>query len=353
VIAGAALWLAMACPAVDPEPGTPGETMVAPLASAEAQARNGEGKRLYRDGHFAEARAHYAAALAADPGFLAPALNRACALAREERFDEAATEAAALIRRAFIPWGREVLEAADLAALHDRPQMAIIRTALADSQRSWGGALAGSLLFVARTRPPVRLEGEGVLVLGLAQELHAFDPASARYRQVTAEDGRVLAFVRSDDGRTVVYLRGDKLVRQGGNSALRGLTIRRLDLPTMAPGPPLAIDGDVAAVDLAAGPGSLVELHVTPASGPPRAFRFAAALVPAPLTPLRTAVHLTAGGVAATELRHRSGGCQLRARDDRAGEVPAIEVVGPGGHLRLAARFGAGLAGLPFPASKR
>jgi hypothetical protein len=351
IVTGAALFLA-ACPALTPVDGAPGDAAVAPISSREAQARNAEGKRLYRDGHFAEARARYAGALASDPGFLAAALNSACALARQERFDEAAAEAAALVRRAFIPWGREVLEAADLAPLHARPQMAMVRAALAEGAASWGASLAGSLFFVARTRPPVRLAGQGVLMLGLAQEIHAYDPATGRYRQVTADDGRVLAFARSDDGRTLFYLRGDKLVRDGGRAALRGLAVRRLDVPTMSLGAPLPIEGDLSAVDLAVGTGGQALLRVVSGDGASHGYRVAAALVPAPFLATGPVVHLTAdAGVASTRVT-MAGACRLRAADERGGDLPAVRVSGAAGRLTLSARFGAGLAGLPFPSDR-
>src|SRR5205814_5523654 len=114
--------LVAACPLLAPAAGAPGSAAVVHNPTAAAMALNNEGKALYRQGRWTEARGKYQAALAADPDWLAPVLNAACALARQERFPEAAAEAAALVRRGFVPWGREVLEAADLAALHVRPE---------------------------------------------------------------------------------------------------------------------------------------------------------------------------------------------------------------------------------------
>jgi len=75
---------------------------------------NREGKALYRDGRFAEARAKYQRAKELDPDFFAPWLNLACTYAREDRFAEATEQAVALIRHAYVPGAREVMEAADL-----------------------------------------------------------------------------------------------------------------------------------------------------------------------------------------------------------------------------------------------
>ena len=52
-----------------------------------------------------------------DPDFLGPWLNLACAYAREDHFAEATEQAVALIRHAYVPGAREVMEAANLGAL--------------------------------------------------------------------------------------------------------------------------------------------------------------------------------------------------------------------------------------------
>jgi hypothetical protein len=126
-VTAAFLASAAACPVARLVPGSPGEATVAPAPDPAAQALNAEGKQLYRDRRWEEARTRYRAAASKDPTFHAPSLNAACALARQERFAAAADEAAALVQRAYVPWAREVLEAADLAALHVRPEMAGLR----------------------------------------------------------------------------------------------------------------------------------------------------------------------------------------------------------------------------------
>jgi hypothetical protein len=354
-----ALVLAAGCPVLAPAPGAAGDTAVSPVPAADAIAFNNAGKTLYRQRDWSGARAKYRAALEADPEFLAPALNAACALAREERFAEAAREAAALIRRAYVPWGREVMEAADLAVLHVRSEMRDIRTALTEAGPAWGQSLLDGLFFVARTRPAVALEGQGVLVLSLHQELHAWLPGSGRYRQVTSEDGRVLAAVRSEDGRTVVYVRAGKLLRSpGAPPALRALTVRRLEVPTMTLGPPLVLAGDVEEVALwpvRAG----AELRVRRAGAAPEILRLAGGdvLLPRPAlsaeAQLGRPVRLTARGV--TELAQVAGParCAYRAGDERpANGAARVRVQAGKKSVVLAAPLGAGLFGLPFPGQK-
>jgi hypothetical protein len=346
--------LVAACPVLAPASGGEGTSAVVHAPTAEAMALNGEGKALYRQGRWAEARAKYQAAGAADPEWPAPALNAACALARQERFADAAAEAAALIRRAYVPWGRETLEAADLATLHVRPEMSLLRTAAAEAARAWGAALANGLLFVARTRPPVKLEGEGVLVLGLNQELFAWLPGTGRYRQVTADDGRVLAAVPAADGRSVVYVRAGKLVRDPqAPPRLRGLALRRVDLATMASGAPVEVQGDVEELSLWPGRAGAVEMRVRSAEGSRGYQLIGEALSPvAALSPEARAHHpvrLTAAGVDDRGPVSGAPTCPFRASGETpAGKPPRVRVTVGKKSIVLDAPLGAGLHGLPF-----
>src|SRR6185503_20995344 len=85
-----------------------------PFKAPEPKATelNAAAKLLYRQGKWEEARTQYRAALTADAAFLAPRLNIACAFVRQERFAEATAEVRDLVERAYVPWAREVLEAA-------------------------------------------------------------------------------------------------------------------------------------------------------------------------------------------------------------------------------------------------
>jgi hypothetical protein len=185
---------------MQPAPNAPGLTAVAKLPAAEAMRLNSEGKQLYRQERWDEARAKYRAALAADPDFLGAQLNVACSFSRQGRYAEAADEAAALIRRAFVPWNREVSEAADLGILQDQDVYAKVRAARSEAALSYGKLVRDGVFFVARTKPPLSVAGRGILVLGLNQELFVWIPETGRYLQVTAEDGRVLAYAVSPTG---------------------------------------------------------------------------------------------------------------------------------------------------------
>lgn len=349
------------CPCAQPAPSAPGTPEPFRRPDATAFALNREGRDLYRMRRWEEARVRYRAALTRDPAFRGPRLNVACAYAQEQRYAEAVREAADLVERDFVPGAREVMEAADLAPLHARPEMATLKAAIARAGRIWGAPLPEAVLFIARVEPAVRLPGRdvaGVLYLGLHQEIFAWVPAWGRYRQVTAEDGRVLTFVRSADGRRVTYVRAGKLVRTPGRQdALRGLTLRTLDLPTMTLGPVVPLPGDVVRLELwegADGP----HLRLTEADGPGRAYRVAATgLDPAPDTSKRNRnterVVLGGSGVLAAPQQQGSGPeCVFVARNarPRPGQAPAAEIAPRRGRpFRLTAPLGAALRGLPFP----
>ena len=64
------------------------------------------------------------------------------------------------------------------------------------------------MLFVGRARAPLRIPatGPGFFILNPHQEIYAFLPATGRFRQLTNEDGRVLALLRTTDRRRIVYV---------------------------------------------------------------------------------------------------------------------------------------------------
>jgi TPR repeat len=356
-----ALLFLAACPAAQPDSDSLGPAQVAHLPPQEAMNLNREGKALYRDGRFAEARAKYQRAKELDPDFLAPWLNLACAYAREDRFPEATEQAVALIRHAYVPGAREVMEAADLGALQIRPQeLAKLKSALAQAATEWSQAAQPGFFFVGRTQPPVKLQGQGILVLATNQEIYAWLPRSGRFLPLTAEDGRVLAFVKSPDGRRIVFVRAGRLVRGAGQAdLLRGLSVRQLDLASMVLGPVVAIAGDVRQLTLWPAGRDSVELEVAGVAGVSSKFQFdGEKLQPAQTIHRRfsAGVHpvvLTAAGVAPTSRVVSDAGCGFSAHDEIDGNgLPGIRIsVRAGKDFFLDARYGAALDGLPFPDS--
>lgn len=350
------LWLA-ACPSPTAAAEGQGRAGIGvPVASA-AMDLNREGKALYRDGRFTEARAKYSQALAADSDFLAAWLNRACALARQENFEQATQEAAALIRHAYVPWGREVMEAADLGALQIRPQwMSALQSTLAEAAPAWGKAVQAGVLLVGRSEPPVKLQGQGVLVLRLNQEVYAWIPPTGRFLQVTSEDGRVLAFARSQDGRKLVLLLAGRLLRTpGAPDLLRGLGVRELDLDRMVSGPVVKLPSDAREVSFWPATGTTI-LRVTGPLGSSGLFRFdGKSLEPAgsgfsrPLPGARV-VRLTNRGVLAPASQEANADCGFSISDELDPKASRVRVQPRKGKpFFLDARYGAGLAGLPFP----
>jgi hypothetical protein len=214
---------------------------------------NAAGLVPYRQGRWDEARAQYRAALAADPEFLAPKLNIASSFVRQERFGEATAEVVSLLDRAYVPWARQIREAADLGALKTRPEMKQIEAAMAASAARWGEGLDASVLFVARVRPPLHIpDGPGVFILNPRQEVWAYSPRTHRYRQLTTEDGHVVALARSRERRRILYVTAEKLVRgsRPDDVALRGVAVHELTLATMAVSPPARLETDVRRLEI-------------------------------------------------------------------------------------------------------
>jgi hypothetical protein len=344
--------------AVTPGPGVADPFHVAAPAAAQL---NADGKVLYRQGRWDEARAKYRAAEAADPDFLAPALNVACSFVRQERFDEAVAEAKRLLERAYLPWSQEIFDAADMGALKVRPEGKGLRAALEAGRLHWADGLAGDLIFIARTRAPLKLGGGpavagAALVLGTRQEVFAWSPRTRRYRQLTSEEGRVLAVARSTDGRRIAYATAEKLIRgeDGEAAALRGVVVKELDLGTLAPLGLGVVTGDVRRLDIVAlGPAGFG--YRVERAGAPFTFRLAdGRLDVAPVAKgAPAAVTLTAKGVAPRPKAVRSAGdCAAIVTDVVAADGSRRVHVQPARSKLNAAilggPFGAGTFGLPL-----
>jgi hypothetical protein len=352
--------LAASAPPCLPATPAPGLGVVDPFHAPEPKATelNSAGKSFYRDGKWEEARIEYRAAEKADPTFLAPRLNVACSFVRQERFAEATVEVEALLSRAYVPWAREVLEAADLGALKPRPEMARIRQAMAAAATAWGADLDGAVLFVGRARAPLRIPptGAGFFIMNPHQEVYAFLPTTGRFRQLTNEDGRVLAMLPAPGRRRILYVTADKLIRGAKevDLALRGVAITELTLATMTAETPVRIQGDVRRLEIGSvGAMTLVKIDGDKMSG---VFRLGekGALEPLPPKPgWHGAVVLTPRGAdpASAPVAAVSGGCRASAREAAAPGKPRTVVVSAPARppRRIGEQFGAGLTGLPLP----
>lgn len=318
---------------------------------------------LYRQGRWDEARAQYRAAEAADPSFLAPALNVACSYVRQERFAEAMGEALRLLDRGYVPWASEILSAADLGALKVRPEMEQLRRAMDDSRRRWAEGLPDDLLFVARLRAPLKIAGDasGVNVLGPRQEVFAWSPRTLRYRQITTEDGRVVGLARSPDRRKIAYVTAEKLVL-GADAppALRGLVITELDLPTLTRTERAAVEGDVTRLEVRARGGAFtyraLRTNETPLTFVLAEGKILGRSVPpvqrGPQGSKPVAV-LSGRGTDPVVRTPLPGDCRGASRDTVASpDTPRFVEVTPAGQRRrliLGQTHGAGHTGLPIP----
>jgi hypothetical protein len=351
---------ALGCPPSKPTAG-PGVADPFRAPAPQATALNAAAKVLYRQGKWEEARTEYRAAEAADPTFLAPRLNLACSYVRQERFEEAVTEVRALIARAYVPWSREVLEAADLGALKLQPQMAELERALATGAAAWGAGLDESVIFVGRLRAPLHVppDGAGEFILNPHQEVFAFTPSTGLYRQLTAEDGHVVAAAVAPDRRRIVYVTAGKLLRGAKPDAvaLDGVAVCGLTLATMTTDPAIPIAGAVRRLEITGMPhGFAYRVEGERTNG-----RFVVGATgtlvplggakPSALLPGVPLAILTASGAMPAASVAVPGSCPVVARDRKSvGGGRAVDLAAKGQAPRtIGGPFGAGLSGLPLP----
>lgn len=209
---------------------------------------------------------------------------------------------------------------------------------------------------------PLRIpeQGDGVFILNPHQEVYAFIPETGRFRQLTAEDGRVLAFVRSKDRRRITYATADKLVRGPGAAVvLRGVSLHELTLATMTAAPPIPIEGDVRRLEMTASGAFAIQSDKL-AGVYARGGDKGATLVPRRESVRGGAVLTPAGAsavkaVPASRLGQKEGAsraaCRVAAAEvETPGKLRAVVVSMPGRPpRRIGDSFGAGLAGLPIP----
>jgi hypothetical protein len=322
---------------------------------------NADALTFYRQGRWDDARAKYRAALAADPDFLAPAMNIACSYVRQEHFAEAMTEVRSLLTRAFAPWNDEILTAADLGALKVGALGKDLRALLEEGRRRWAEGLEHDVLFVARTRAPLGIARDaravtGTFVLGPRQEVFAWSPRTQRYRQLTTEQGRVLALGRSRDGRRMAYVTAEKLVlAEGAAPQLRGVVLKEMDLGTLTVLAETKVAADLRRVEIVPVPTGFVfridGVTTRPATYAIRDGQLQPAV--APRAAQSTCV-LTGSGAAATlKPVPFPAGCAGAVRDGKSRTpktIAEVQVVGrPAGSAGISGPFGGGLCGLPLP----
>jgi hypothetical protein len=224
---------------------------------------------------------------------------------------------------------------------------------------AWGADLDDALVFIGRMRAPLRIPsaGAGFFILNPHQEVYAFLPATGLFRQLTNEDGRVLAMLRTPDRRRVVYVTAEKLIRgaKDDDLALRGVANGELTVATMATEPPIPVEGDVRRLELATvGAMTTFKIDGDRVSGTfRRGDRGTLESLP-PRSSRRGGVVVTARGAEAVPdaapISDRPG-CRATARElNAAGKPRTISVAAPGRPARVIGdAFGAGLAGLPIP----
>ncbi len=357
-LAGWAMTAAQAvCP---PPPGQPeangfarGWPSSAPQPSEAALRLNLDAAALYKQRNYKAAAAKYRQADDIDPQFLAPRLNLAGLLVRQDKHAEAAAVLKTLLHDGFVPWHQQAREATDLAALWARQSETQLTAAVASAAAGWGADVMQGVLMLSRLKPPIRLAPQdGPLPLFPQQEIVSWNPRTGRFLQVTSHNGRVLAFVRAKAGNTVVFVTADKLWRVKGQLVhFEGVAVHVLELPTMQALPPQRIAGLVKQIRIGFDAKSNPKAIVTPPAGPASVVVGQGSGAPVERKPprLAPAVLLTIAGANPTTVKLTDKPCPLVLADDYKRAPPAPRVrPRRGGPLVLPSRFGLGLAGLPL-----
>jgi len=175
-------------------------------------------------------------------------------------------------------------------------------------------------------------------------------PGTGRFRQLTAEDGHVLAVARSADRRRILVVTAQTLIR-GDKPGLDGVAVRELTLTTMSASPPVSVPGPLAdlSVQLTAH-GFVLEVRDGAAD---RSFTLSSegTLVPArSLAKASDVAFVNASGVLPVDGQSIGGPCGVTARDrdHLGGALRLIEVKAHGRSRTIGEPFGAGLAGIPL-----
>lgn len=326
----------------------------APQPSEAALRLNLDAAALYKQRNYKEAAAKYKQADNIDPQFLAPRLNLAGLLVRQDKHAEAASVVEKLLHDGFVPWHQQAREATDLAALWARQNETPLPAAVASAARGWGADVLQGVLMLSRLKPPIRLAPQdGPLPLFPQQEIVSWNPRTGRFLQVTSHNGRVLAFVRAKTGNSVVFVTAEKLWRvQGRLVHFEGVAVHALELATMQALASQRIAGPVKQIQIGFDPKSNPVAIVTPPAGRLSLVRLGQggespiARKPPRLTP---GVLLTLLGTQPTTVNVADKTCPLVLSDDHKRAPPAPRVrPRRGAPLVLPSRFGLSLAGLPL-----
>jgi hypothetical protein len=199
-----------------------------------AQRENQAGYELVRRREFAAARERFIHALAIAPELDAARWSLASSWAAEGAWDAALAELATLLAHNFPRFARQVTTDPDWAPIHLVPDAkSRLGQALELARARYTEGLGRSLVFIARFRAATKSKNGEQIRWFRHQEAFAYDRVARRVRQLTATDGRVLAFARAPSHRTIVYVVCD----QERAGMLVGPTVRVLDLTSLGETP--------------------------------------------------------------------------------------------------------------------
>ena len=178
------------------------------LNDATARALKAGFKAL-RGKSYDQARASFHEVVAAHPDYVKARYHELRAAALAGAYGDLPTMWAELLARDFVGYAGSLDQAKDLAALRKADEWPRLQAIEKQVRGAYASGLDKGLIFVARTRPGRSKRPDNhseVTAFASGQEAFHYDPASQRYRRLTATDARILAIAVSPNRQQLSFL---------------------------------------------------------------------------------------------------------------------------------------------------
>lgn len=209
------------------------------LSGAAARSL-GNGYKALKAKKFDDAATEFRSVLQTAPDNTEVRFRLAGALAQGGHFPEARRELEEVLARDFVAYAGRADKAREWRPFRDSPEWAAYREAEARYRAAYAEGLGipipRGFVLVARDRADkTRVVPAGETRLEQHQEAYHYDPATLRFRRLTATDGHVYAAARSADGRTLAFLVVQKMNAAGGFLAPQAGYLDLATLETVGP----------------------------------------------------------------------------------------------------------------------
>ncbi len=248
---------------------------LAPVGMADPFARLGgpagkaldRGYKALRAKKYDEAAAAFAEVAAAAPDSTASRFQLARALVMSGKVPEGEKELEQVLSRDFVAYAGRADKPKEWKALRDAPEWAAYKEAEGRYKAAYAQGLGNGFVFVARNRPAKTATDKTDIKLDLSQEVYHHDPATGRYRRLTATDGHVFAALRSQDGKMLAFVAATRQRKTDGGDVFVDPQGGYVDLATLETVGPFKIVGTFFEVSIGFGDAGRVpawQTEITP-----------------------------------------------------------------------------------------